>query len=129
MRRDDPDRWLASLFMPQEARPHVHAVLAFNLEVARVREAVTEPMLGEIRLQWWRDALEGAPSGDVAANPVAAALIDTIARFELPKDHFLELLDARAFDLYDDPMETVAQLEAYCRATCLERVLPDADDP
>lgn len=117
LRRDDPDRWLASLFAPADKRHHVHAIYAFNLEVARVREVVSEPMLGEIRLQWWRDAIEKPDNGDVRANPVAAALTDTIERFDLPKNHFVELLDARAFDLYDEPMETVEALEAYAKGT------------
>jgi phytoene synthase len=126
VRQGDPDRWLASLFVPEAARPHVHAILAFNLEIARVREVVSEPMLGEIRLQWQRDALENPDNGDVRANPVAAALLDAIARFDLPKETFIELIDARAFDLYDDPMETVGQLEAYCKATSsnLFRLIP-----
>jgi 15-cis-phytoene synthase len=117
VRRDDPDRWLASLFIPQAVRPHVHALYAFNLEIARVREAVSEPMLGEIRLQWWRDALENPDNGDVGANPVAAALVDAIQRFNLSKDGLLELIHAREFDLYDDPMESVEALERYARAT------------
>jgi phytoene synthase len=117
LRRDDPDRWLACLFVPAGKRPYIHAVYAFNLEVARVREAVSEPMLGEIRLQWWRDAIEKPDGGDVRANPVAAALVETIQRFDLPKEHFIELLDARAFDLYDEPMETVEALEGYAKAT------------
>jgi phytoene synthase len=117
LRRDDPDRWLASLFVPASARPHVHALYAFNLEIARVREIVSEPLLGEMRFQWWRDALESAEAGDVTANPVAAALIATIDRFQLPKPALLDLIEARLFDLYDDQMETVAALEAYARAT------------
>jgi phytoene synthase len=126
VRREDPDRWLASLFIPEAARRHVLALYAFNLEIARVREVVSEPMLGEIRLQWQRDALENPDNGDVAANPVAAALLDTVARFDLPKDALLELIDARTFDLYDDPMETVGELEAYCKATSsnLFRLIP-----
>lgn len=117
LRRDDPDRWLASLFVPKPARLHVHALYAFSLEIARVREIVSEPLLGEIRFQWWRDALEAEDAGDVTANPVAAALLDTIARFHLPKLPLLELIDARLFDLYDDPMDSVAALEAYAKAT------------
>lgn len=125
VRQGDPDRWLASLFIPEPARRHVHAILAFNLEIARVREVAPEPMLGEIRLQWWRDALE-KPDGDASANPVAAALLDTIERFDLPRGEFLDMIEARAFDLYDDPMPTVAALEAYARATSsnLFRPLP-----
>lgn len=116
-RRDDPDRWLASLFAPQAKRPHIHALYAFSLEIARVREVVSEPLLGEIRFQWWRDALEAPDREDVAANPVAAALLDTIARFNLPKQVLLDLIDARLFDLYDDPMQSVEALEAYAKAT------------
>jgi phytoene synthase len=118
LRRDDPDRWLASLFVPAQARPHVHALYAFSLEIARVREIVSEPLLGEIRFQWWRDVLEApADAGEVQANPVAAALMDTIERFDLPEEPLLDLIEARLFDLYDEPMETLAGLEAYATAT------------
>ncbi|WOJ89285.1 phytoene/squalene synthase family protein [Methylocapsa polymorpha] len=134
LRRDDPDRWLASLFAPEQKRRHIHALYAFSLEIARAREIVSEPLLGEIRFQWWRDALETPTRMDVGANPVAAALFDTIERFSLPKQALLELIDARLFDLYDDPMETVEQLEAYARATSssLFRLVPlilDPDEP
>lgn len=117
LRRDDVDRWLASLFIPQRFRPHIHALYAFSLEIARVREIVSEPMLGEIRFQWWRDALEGTAPADAKANPVAAALLATIERFNLPKELLHELIDARLRDLYDDPMESVEALEAYTNAT------------
>jgi len=116
LRRDDPDRWLASLFVPREPRPHIHALYAFSLEIARVCEIVSEPLLGEIRFQWWRDALEGA--GEAKANPVAAALLDTIARFDLPKAPLLELIVARGHDLYGEPMQSVEALEVYTTATC-----------
>jgi phytoene synthase len=116
LRRDDRDRWLASLFIPQPLRPHIHALYAFSLEVARVREIVSEPLLGEVRFQWWRDALDA--KADAKANPVAAALLDTIARFGLPKAPLLELIDARLRDLYGDPMESVDALESYTEATC-----------
>jgi phytoene synthase len=116
LRRDDRDRWLASLFVPRERRPHIHALYAFSFELARVNEIVSEPLLGEIRFQWWRDALEGA--GEAKANPVAAALLDTIARFDLPKAPLLELIVARARDLYGDPIQSIDALETYTQATC-----------
>ena len=118
LRRDDRDRWLASLFVPQALRPHIHALYAFSLEIARVREIVSEPLLGEIRFQWWRDALDGTGEAGAKANPVAAALLDTIARFSLPKAPLLELIDARLRDLYDDPVESPAALKSYTEATC-----------
>jgi phytoene synthase len=117
LRREDPDRWLASLFVPASARQHVHALYAFSSEIARVRESVSEPLLGEIRFQWWRDALEARDTGEAHANPVAAALLDTIARFSLPNEPLLGLIEARLFDLYDEPIETFAELESYAKET------------
>jgi phytoene synthase len=117
VRDGDPDRFFASLFAPADKRPHLFALHTFSLEMARVREAVREPMLGDIRLQWWRDALQGEARGDVRANPVAAALDDTIVRFRLPRAALVDLIDARVFDLYDDPMPTMADLEGYCGET------------
>ncbi|RVU14189.1 phytoene/squalene synthase family protein [Methylobacterium oryzihabitans] len=117
VRDGDPDRYFATLFAPAAHRPHLFALAAFSLEVARVRDAVSSPMPGEIRLQWWRDALQGEARGDVRANPVAAALDDTIVRRRLPRQPLVDLVDARVFDLYDDPMPSVRDLEGYCGET------------
>jgi len=113
VREGDPDRYWASLFAPADKRPHLHALYAFNFEIARVRDSVREALLGEIRLQWWRDALQGESRGDVRANPVAAALDDTIVKFRLPRHALVTLIDARIFDLYDDPMPSLNDLEGY----------------
>jgi phytoene synthase len=117
VRAGDKDRWLASLFAPADRRPHLHALYAFNLEVARVRELAREPMAGEIRLQWWREVIAGTRPGEAAANPVAAALLETIARYGLSSETPADLIEARAFDLYDDPMPTLAAFAAYGRRT------------
>ncbi|MBM6596134.1 phytoene/squalene synthase family protein [Microvirga pudoricolor] len=117
VREGDPDRFWASLFAPVDKRPHLHALHAFNFEIGRVRESVHEPLVGEIRLQWWRDALQGEVRGDVRSNPVAAALEDTIVRFRLPRQPFVDLIDARIFDLYSDPMPNLNDLEGYCGET------------
>ena len=117
MREADPDRYWASLFAPADKRPHLHALYAFNFEIARVRESVREALVGEIRLQWWRDALQGEARGDVRANPIAAALDDTIVQFRLPRQSLVDLIDARIFDLYDDPMPSLNDLEGYCGET------------
>ena len=109
VRAADKDRFLTTLFVPAEHRNALLALYAFNLEIARVREVAHEALAGEIRLQWWSDALEGRGEG----HPVAAALLATIARYQLPLEPFQALLDARRFDLYDEPMRTLADLEAY----------------
>jgi phytoene synthase len=113
VRAADKDRFLAALFAPAEPRQALLALYAFNVEVARVRDAVREALAGEIRLQWWTDVLAGTGRGEVAANPVAAALVDTVARYRLPVERLKALIEARRFDLYDDPMPTLADLDAY----------------
>jgi phytoene synthase len=113
VRAADKDRFVATLFAPPEHRGPLHALYAFNLELARVREAVREPLAGEIRLQWWRDVLGGTGRGEVAANPVAAALLATIERFKLPRDKLDALVEARRFDVYDEPMASFTELERY----------------
>jgi 15-cis-phytoene synthase len=113
VRAADKDRFLATLFAPAARRGALHALYAFNLEVARVREVVRDPLAGEIRLQWWSDVLHGADRGEVEAHPVAAALRATIARYALPVARFEALIAARRFDLYDEPMTTLAELDSY----------------
>jgi phytoene synthase len=92
-------------------------------------------MLGEIRLQWWRDALQGEARGEVKANPIARAVDETIVRFRLPRQTFVDLIDARVFDLYDDLLPSVNDLEGYCGETSSSLVrlasivLADGRDP
>jgi 15-cis-phytoene synthase len=117
LRDHDKDRFLASLFLPAAARRHVNALHAFSFEVARVREVVREPMAGKIRHQWWWDTIQGKGRGEAEANPIAAVLLDTIARFDLPLAPLIALIEARGFDLYDEPMPNLAALESYSRDT------------
>jgi phytoene synthase len=114
----DRDRWLAGLFAPADARAHLCALAAFSYEVGRLREFIREPLAGEMRLAWWREALLGDRQSEVAGSPIAAALIDTIDRIHLPREAFASLLSARTFDLYDDPMPSLNDLEGYCGETC-----------
>ena len=116
-RRDDPDRWLASLFAPDAARPDLNALLAFNGELARTREQVSQAMLGEIRLQWWRDAIEGIYAGNPRAHPVVRTLAQAVARHDLARPLFDRLIDARTDDLYETPPVNLAALEAYADGT------------
>jgi phytoene synthase len=117
VRAGDKDRFLATLFAPQKYRRALYALYAFNLEVTRTRELAREPMPGEIRLQWWRDVLGGAGRGEVDAHPVAAALRDVVVRYRLPPRMLLDLIDARSFDLYDEPMASLSYLERYAAQT------------
>ncbi len=113
VRTGDRNRYLADLFAPEALRPHLFALHAFDFEVGRVRGIVSEPTLGEIRLQWWLDAI----GGDAGGHPVATALNETIATFQLPIDAFARLLEARGADLYDDPPASLNDLEGYAGDT------------
>jgi phytoene synthase len=117
VREADRDRYLATLFAPAEHRDALYALYAFNVEIARVRDLAREPIPGEIRLQWWREALAGERAGEAAAHPVAAALLATLSRYGFVATPLLEMIDERTFDLYDEPMATIAALELYAIRT------------
>jgi len=117
VRGADRDRFLATLFVPAEHRPALFALYAFNAEIARVRDIAREPLPGEVRLQWWREVLTGERREEARANPIAAALLDTVERHGLPVPALVDLIDARIFDVYDDPMPTLAALESYAAKT------------
>jgi phytoene synthase len=117
LRDTDRDRYLACLLAPAEKRGALAALYAFNAEIARVRDAVREALPGEIRLQWWRDLLEGEADGDAMANPLAAALMACVKEHRLPVAVLTDMIEARIFDLYNDPMESRAALEGYAGET------------
>lgn len=117
VREHDPDRYIASLYAPEALRPGLFALYAFSHEIARVREQVSEPLPGEVRLQWWRDVLEAGLDAPAQGHPVAQALLDTVRRFRLPIAPLSSLVEARVFDLYDDPMPSLADLEGYAGET------------
>ena len=76
----DPDRSLAASFAPREARADLFALIAFNVELARIAEIVTEPGLGAIRLQWWREAIDRAAKGEATGIPSPTRLAPPCAR-------------------------------------------------
>ena len=116
-RANERDLWLAALFTPERLRPHLHALAAFAHETGGIAARVREPVAGELRLAWWREALAGARPAEAAGAPIAAALIDTVTKFALPVSAFEGLLQALTFDVYDDAMESLEALEAYGIAT------------
>ncbi len=117
LRESDPDRYISTLTVPASHRDGVVALYAFNAEVAGIRERVNGPAPGEIRLQWWNDALQGDGHGAVRQNPVADALLETLDRYALPPGTLQRLIGARRFDLYDDPMPDLETFEGYAGET------------
>lgn len=118
VRAADHDRYLAALYAPQDKRDALFSLYAFNAEIAGVRDRIHEALPGEVRLQWWRDVLANAdPREGASGHPLAEALVRTIGAHDLPRQAFDNYLEARVFDLYDDPMPSRTELEGYCGET------------
>lgn len=118
VRKGDPDRYLTALFAARPQRPALLALYAFNVETARVADLVSDPLVGQIRLQWWREALAGLAAGDKPrAHPIVEALAPLVADGRLAVPPLIALLDAREVELESTPFHTMAGLEAYATAT------------
>jgi phytoene synthase len=117
VRSHDFARYASTLFLPAAQRRALIAIYAFNVEISRVREQVSQPLPGEVRLQWWTDMLAGAGHGGVEGNPVAAELLLAIRSWRLPVERLARLIDEHQFDLYNDPVPTKAALEGYINDT------------
>ena len=117
LRETDFDRYLACLLVPEDKRGPLSALYAFSAELARVRDLIREPLPGEVRLQYWRDLVEGQPHGDIEANPLAAGIVHAISEHRLPRAALAVMTEARIFDLYDDPMPDRTTFEGYAGET------------
>lgn len=134
VRSHDFTRYAATLFAPAAERRALLALYAFNVEIVRVRDQVSQPLPGEIRFQWWTDLFSGLVHGSAEGNPVAAELLRAIRDFDLPVEPLSLLVDEHQFDLYNDPMPTMTALEGYLAATCsalfalAARIMGEASD-
>ena len=117
VRSHDFERYASTLFVASEKRRALLALYAFNVEISRVREQVSQPLPGEIRLQWWTDMLTGSGHGGIEGNPVAAELLLAIRTHGLPVERLSRLIDEHQFALYNDPMPSMAALEGYVTDT------------
>ena len=119
LREYDPDRFLVAMLMPAAAREALFALFAFNHEIAKTREVVSETQLGMIRLQWWRDAIKGIyEEGMVLEHEVVKPLVVAIEAYDLPRELFDKLIYAREFDLEDVLPGNVEGLVNYAEFTC-----------
>ena len=117
VRSHDFARYASTLFVPASERRALLALYAFNVEIFRIRDQVSQPLPGEVRMQWWTDLLAGAGHGGVEGNPVASELLLALRSFNLPAEPLSRLIAEHQFDLYNDPMPTLAALEGYMHET------------
>ncbi len=113
----DHDRFLTAILAPAAVREDLFALYAFNLEIAKTGELVREPMMGRMRLQWWRDAVDRLYAGGDIAHGVVRPLRQAIVRHDLPRSGFEHLIDAREADLDQSPPPNMQALLAYAEAT------------
>ena len=136
IRRVDPDRWLASRFVADRSvRADLVALYAFNHELARAADVASQPLAAEIRLAWWREAVEEMfEARPVRRHPTAQALAEAVARRWLPRDVLEGLVDARLRDLDAWPLSP-AEVQGYLDATAgrlmatAARILDPDSDP
>ena len=117
VRTHDRDRYIATLFAPDELRPHLYALYAFGVEIARIPQLVSEPQIGEIRLQWWLDTLTAIEKGQAVDHPVAQAFAVVVQRFGLPIEHLENFVEAWRNDLYADQFPSLFALENFVAET------------
>ena len=118
LRRGDYDRYLSCLFAPPPARGRLLALHALDRELARAAAAASEPRLGEIRLQWWFEAIADAYRGRPPAHPAAQAFAETGAADRLPRPRVESLVEARRRELDDSPFADRAELTAHLDSAC-----------
>lgn len=113
VRDQDHDRYLTVLYAPESARAGLFALYAFNVELARVREQVSQPMLGDIRLTWWREGLETAYGGVPRSHPVLEAICAHVVTAGVPRELLEQCIEARLTDVYGEQPSSLKELLAY----------------
>lgn len=118
VRKGDPDRFLATMAAGPDARARLFPLYAFNVEVARAPWLTEEPMIAEMRLQWWRDAVAEIAAGQAPrGHEVCRPLAELVADAGLPVAALTALVDARRWDIYRDPFADAAAFAAHLEAT------------
>lgn len=114
----DPDRYRAALLGTKEQRDRLCVVYAFHAELAKIPDIVSEPMIGAIRYQWWRDTIEEI-FGDkpVRQHDIAMPLASVIQDFRISRFQLDSLINGRERDLDPTPFPTLAEARQYCRET------------
>ena len=111
----DYDRYLSIIFSSKDKREDIMSVILFNLEIARIKSKVSEQMMGLIRLQWWREAIEEIfdESKTPRRHNVVQRLKELTQKYKLNKDDFLTVINAREKDLDESPFATEAEFNEY----------------
>ena len=117
VRQYDKNRYLSGSLADSKHRQQLFSLYAFDIEICQIRDKISDAFPGEVRIQWWRDAITKHQTGDEGNHPIASALLSTIENYQLPIEPICNLLEAHTFDVYNDPMPTMHDLEGYLGET------------
>ncbi|MDF2096723.1 phytoene/squalene synthase family protein [Aquibaculum arenosum] len=117
LRHHDHDRYLLSLFAAPGLRDQLQGLFAFNHEIAKTSEVVSEAIIGQIRLQWWRESVEGLFEGTPREHYVIQVLHPAAQQGRLNRARLERLIDAREADLSGEAPADLTAFERYAEAT------------
>ena len=117
LREGDRARYLCTLFAAEHHRADLSALYNFNLEIARIRDSVSDPMIGQLRMKWWYDAIDRISGGLPPSHPVLRALQQTVTRHDLDPGRLSRLVETRAADISPAQPDDLDDLFAYVDAT------------
>ncbi len=117
LREKHKERYLASIFIDKKYRHFIQSLFLFDAEISAISHMVKEAQLGEIRLSYWQEILEGKRMEESKKNPIAKAILLVLRKYNLPPDALIGLLQARRFDLYSDKMANMNNFEIYANKT------------
>ncbi|KAJ7600708.1 isoprenoid synthase domain-containing protein [Mycena floridula] len=117
VRKHDYESWLLAPFYPKSRQDDYFALKAFSIDLAMVQDSVSNPLIGKMRMQFWRDAIKNTANGKPPESPIALALSETFGRVPLPLYHFLRIIDARDAELTAPSHLTMDSLTAHAEST------------
>ncbi|XP_071410232.1 NADH dehydrogenase (ubiquinone) complex I, assembly factor 6 isoform X3 [Pithys albifrons albifrons] len=117
VRKRDYEGFLCSLLLPADSRTSAFALRAFNVELAQIKDSVTQKTTGLMRMQFWREAVEDIYCDNPPHQPVATELWRAVKRHNLTKMWFLKIIDEREKNLDDRPYRNIQELETYAENT------------
>jgi NADH dehydrogenase [ubiquinone] 1 alpha subcomplex assembly factor 6 len=117
LRSEDHARFLTILYAPRNKRESLLALALLNVELARIRDSVSEPMIGEVRLAWWREAVADLYAGKVRKHEVLQALMESNVVRTVPQPLLDSMIEARIDDIYDAQPATLDVLDDYLGRT------------
>ena len=116
-KKEEPERYFISLFAPKTVQASLWSIFAFNSELSKIKNSVTEPMIGRIRLQWWRESLEKLEENNSRGHYILEALQTLLAQKVIQLSDLMSLLDAREIEFEETPNRSIKDILKYTEST------------